>query len=71
MGFQPTIPMQGGVKTVHILDRAATVSGSTFLCLINYVQCHEDVLKSAGIAPPFSLTTLDRLKMGTEISSYA
>jgi hypothetical protein len=31
MGFEPTIPVLQRAKTVHALDRAATVIGSIFI----------------------------------------
>jgi hypothetical protein len=34
VGFEPTIPAFDRVKTVHALDRAATVIGSVMLCYI-------------------------------------
>jgi hypothetical protein len=30
------------------------------LCLINQAQCHQDLLGSGGIAPPFLNSALDR-----------
>jgi hypothetical protein len=31
VGFEPTIPVFEGAKTVHALDRAATVTGNKYL----------------------------------------
>jgi hypothetical protein len=34
VGFEPTIPASGGAKTVHVLDRSATVTGYLYLYLL-------------------------------------
>jgi hypothetical protein len=31
VGFEPTIPLYGQAKTVHALDRAATVIGHLYI----------------------------------------
>jgi hypothetical protein len=33
MGFEPTVPVVKRAKTVHALDRAATVIGSTVVVM--------------------------------------
>jgi hypothetical protein len=38
-----------------VVDKKAKLS----LCLINYTPCHEDVLGSEGVAPPFLTSALD------------
>jgi hypothetical protein len=51
VAFDPTIPVFERAKTVHALDRAATVIGSVvsskkvklFLCLTNSALRHEDI----------------------------
>jgi hypothetical protein len=41
VGFEPTIPASEQAKTVHVLDRSATVTGtSTLLPTVNKA-CHE------------------------------
>jgi hypothetical protein len=44
MGFEPTIPASERVKTVHALDRAATVIGhifTNFLQILIVTKCDE------------------------------
>jgi hypothetical protein len=36
LGFEPTIPVSEGAKTVHALDRAATVIGVEEIYMISF-----------------------------------
>jgi hypothetical protein len=39
VGFEPTIPVLERAKTFHILDRAATVIGTSGLIIIIIINC--------------------------------
>jgi hypothetical protein len=50
VGFEPTIPAFERAKTVHVLDRAATVIGEAYICIciveIQYSTVFRDVTAS-------------------------
>jgi hypothetical protein len=39
VGFETTIPASERAKTVHALDRSATVTGKTVLDVLNILYC--------------------------------
>jgi hypothetical protein len=57
VGFKPTIPVFEWAKTVHVLDRMATVMGTE--------EMHDNdkpiksLLKGKGLLPPVGLARLD------------
>jgi hypothetical protein len=62
MGFEPTIPVSERLKTVHTLDRAATVTGSPLLILLDLtsviIRCEESNYAAAHYATFFGLLSL-------------
>jgi hypothetical protein len=67
--FEPMVRAFTRAKTVHALDRAATVTGTPFFMLkvkgkvvpmLNWLSMsHEDIWGSGGIAPPFLTSAQD------------
>jgi hypothetical protein len=55
MGFEPTIRTFERAKTVHALDRAATVIGATMLILskIIYIFFYDIITNLLSLFPPF------------------
>jgi hypothetical protein len=49
VGFEPTIPAMEGPKTVHALDRAATVIGLCLRDIIYVIYIAEDIEKLAAV----------------------
>jgi hypothetical protein len=40
VGFKPTVPASERAKTVHALDRSATVTGEEVVQIINIIGLH-------------------------------
>jgi hypothetical protein len=65
VGFEPTIPVSEEEKTVHVLDRSATVTGFYGLILHNITGCKcillnkmlVSNLKLRGFSPQAKYTT--------------
>jgi hypothetical protein len=48
-----------GFRLILRINYNIPLEGKLSLCLINYVLCHEDILGSGGIGPPFLTPALD------------
>jgi hypothetical protein len=58
MGFEPTIPASERAKTVHALDRAATVTGYVKIQIYIYIYAYETVSYAVLYAKPFIHVTV-------------
>jgi hypothetical protein len=56
LGFEPTIPEFEPAKTVHALDRVATVIGRTNTYKYIYIQLHIGLKKLRGFSPQGNYT---------------
>lgn len=69
MGLEPKIPTFEQAKTVHTLDRAATVIGNIYLTLLNYfvlTMLSVTILYSVDDAKITEYGTVNGMKIGRE-----